>query len=87
MSIKDALICEVGNTITPRLIEEVCANTAPTDSKTLRDEFAMAAMPALLTDVRYAEVGNEYACASEVARYSYLIADEMLKARDATLKP
>lgn len=47
----------------------------------LRDYFAAAAMQTLLSDKRYSECGNEAACATEVARYAYRIANEMLAIR------
>lgn len=52
-------------------------NVQQNQFKTLRDEFAMAAISGLVEDTRL-----EYICEEELARKSYEIADAMMKARE-----
>lgn len=53
------------------------------DGMTLRDYFAAKAMPVILSSLGPAEWESTKACATEVARLSYLMADAMLKARQS----
>lgn len=48
----------------------------------MRQYYKAAALTGIMSDIRYREVGNENACAYEIARYAGLIADAML-AEDA----
>ena len=57
------------------------ANGQTITGMTLRDYFQGQAAIGILQDKRYAECGNEVACAHEIARYAGLIADELLAER------
>lgn len=52
-----------------------------TNGMSLRDYFAAAALPSIISDHRYGQAGNEAACAYEISRYAGLIADAMLAER------
>ncbi len=45
----------------------------------LRDYYKGQAVIGILSDKRYAECGNESACAYEIARYAGMIADALLQ--------
>ncbi len=49
----------------------------PTETKTLRDEFAMAALTGAMSDERYHSCGNENASVSEIARYAYKVDEKV----------
>lgn len=66
---------------TPRT--DAAVNAGINTGMTLRDYFAGQAMVGILGDRRYSDVGNEAACAAEIARYAGRIADEMLAERQS----
>jgi Zn-dependent alcohol dehydrogenase len=57
-----------------------CGSVTETESKTLRDEFAMAAITGAVGDANWSTI-DQLLAAQAAARVAYAIADAMMEAR------